>query len=169
LSRLSGSRASIRAQVLDGDTGRVLRDESLPSMAGAGGSCPVALAADASTARAFIYEAPAYTGGISYVSALDTRDGRIVSTVPTGFGESTSISLAIDHRAGSAFIVDTNTPDVTTTFDTLTVLDTRSGRVRQTLKLGQGPPAVAVDERTGRTFVVNGADNTVSGLDISHL
>ena len=163
------ARASMRAQVLDGNTGRVLRDEMLPSMADAGGSCPVALAADASTARAFVYEAPAYTGGMSYVSVLDTRDGRIVSTVPTGFGESTSISLAIDHRAGSTFIVDTNTPDVTTTVNKLTVLDTRSGRVLHTMTLGQGPPVVAVDERTELLFVVNGADNTVSVFDISRL
>jgi len=99
---------------------------------------------------------------------LDTRDGRIVSTIPTGFGESTSISLAIDHRTGRAFVVDTNTPDVTTTFDKLTVLDTRSGRVLQTMTLGQGPPVVAVDERTKRVFVVNGADSTVSVLDASH-
>jgi len=168
IAAIGEPRVAMRAQVLDGATGQVLRDEALPTVDGAGGNCPIVLAADASTSRAFVYEAPAYTGGTSDVGVLDTRDGRIVSTIPTGFGESTSISLAIDHRTGRAFVVDTNTPDVTTTFDKLTVLDTRSGRVLQTMTLGQGPPVVAVDERTKRVFVVNGADSTVSVLDASH-
>lgn len=49
------------------------------------------------------------------------------------------------------------------------MLDTRSGRVLHTMTLGQGPPVVAVDERTELLFVVNGADNTVSVFDISRL
>ncbi len=83
-------------------------------------------------------------------------------------GAGDAISATLDRRRGRAFVANMDMPDVTTTVNTLTVLDTRSGRVRHTMTLGQGPPIVAVDERTERLFVVNGADSTVSVLDISH-
>src|SRR5690349_730749 len=37
--------------------------------------------------------------------------------------------------------------------------------VLRTIAVGQSPAALAVDERTGRAFVVNSGDNTVSVLD----
>jgi len=167
-------RKSVGAQVLDGVTGRVLHDVPLE---GGGrsydiaGNCPLALAADAATGHAFVYLPPPYNAGSSYVSVLDTRSGRVLHTAATGFSEVSDVDLALDHRTGRAFVVDTNVLGPTVSLNTLTVLDMRSGRpLRVKLpRLGQGPPALAVDEQTGRLFVVNGADNTVSVLDVSHM
>lgn len=167
-------RESVGAQVLDGATGQVLYDVPLEG-GGRGhdiaGSCPLALAADAPTGRAFVYLPPPYNGGSSFVGVLDTRSGRVLQTVATGFSEVTNVDLALDHRAGRAFVVDTVARGPTVSINTLTVLDIRTGRPLrvQLPRLGRGPPALAVDEQTRRLFVVNGADHTVSVLDVSHV
>ncbi len=116
-----------------------------------------------------IYLPPPYTGGSSFVAVLDTRDGRVLQTVATGYGESTAVALAIDHRRERALIADTFATGPLVSVNRLTVLDLHSGRPRPVASpmLGQGPPAIAVDEQTGRAFVVNGADGTVSVLDVS--
>jgi len=50
------------------------------------------------------------------------------------------------------------------------VVDLRSGRgTDRSVDLGQGPPDIAVDQATGRTFVVNQGDKTVSVLDTARL
>jgi len=162
-----------KASVFDATTGALLHLTTLPQdTAGAAGSCPLPLAADSSAGRAFIAIPPPYTAGSSYVSTLDTRNGHIVRTVATGFGEESSPALAIDHRMGRAYVIDTATQGATVTNE-LTMLDVRSGKPygkpRRSAQLGKGPPLVAVDEQTRRLFVINGADNTVSVLDTSRL
>jgi len=163
------ARVSMSAQILDGNTGRVVHEVTLQSGGPVAGGCPIALAADASTSRALIYLPPPYTGGSSFVAVLDTRDGRVLQTVATGYGESTAVALAIDHRRERALIADTFATGPLVSVNRLTVLDLHSGRPRPVASpmLGQGPPAIAVDEQTGRAFVVNGADGTVSVLDVS--
>jgi DNA-binding beta-propeller fold protein YncE len=44
------------------------------------------------------------------------------------------------------------------------VLDAGNGAVRRTIKVGRYPVAMAVGAGTGRVFVVNRGDNTVSVL-----
>jgi DNA-binding beta-propeller fold protein YncE len=46
----------------------------------------------------------------------------------------------------------------------VSVLDATSGTVRRTITVGTYPVAVAVGAGTGRVFVVNREDNTVSVL-----
>jgi len=165
------ARISNQALVFAASTGALLRLVTLPSDPnGAAESCPTPLAVDSAASRAFISIPPPYTVGSSYVSVLDTRSGQVVRTVNTGFGETTATAIAIDHQVGRTFVVDTvaQGPGLTVDINKLTVLDTRNGRVLQTMTLGQGPPVVAVDERTKRVFVVNGTDSTVSVLDASH-
>jgi len=154
------------AQILAADTGNLLREVSLRSVAR--GGCPRSLAVDETMGRAVMYEPSNYEyEPTSYLSVLDTRSGQVVRDMVLG-GAGDAISATLDRRRGRAFVANMDMPDVTTTVNTLTVLDTRSGRVRHTMTLGQGPPIAAVDERTARLFVVNGADSTVSVLDISH-
>jgi YVTN family beta-propeller protein len=47
----------------------------------------------------------------------------------------------------------------------VSVLDARSGSVIRTVRVGQFPAAVAVDERVGRAFVTNTNSNSVNVLD----
>lgn len=155
------------AQILVADTGNLLREVSLRSVAR--GGCPRSLAVDETMGRAVMYEPSDYEyEPTSYLSVLDTRSGQVVRDMVLG-GAGDAISATLDRRRGRAFVANMDMPDVTTTVNTLTVLDTRSGRVLHTMTLGQGPPVVAVDERTERLFVVNGADNTVSVFDASRL
>lgn len=112
------------------------------------------------------------SGGVIGVTGLDTRSGRVVwrgevNVVKTPFPPVTEV---VDPAHGRVVIVSA---DVTisgpTVYgpDSVDVLDTRSGRDLGGREVGAGPPAVGVDERTGRIFVGNAGDNTVSVLDIS--
>lgn len=71
--------------------------------------------------------------------------GPVIGTVTVG---ATPLGIAVDARAGRAFVV--NNGD-----DSITVLDTRSGAVLRTVPVGAGPTAAVVDERGGRVVVVD--------------
>jgi DNA-binding beta-propeller fold protein YncE len=51
--------------------------------------------------------------------------------------------------------------------DTVAVLDTSTGALLRSIRVGRCASAVAVDQRTSRVFVANAADNSVSVLDAS--
>ncbi len=114
------------------------------------------------------------SGGPLGVTGLDTRSGRIAWT-----GELLSVKMrfppvveAVDETYGRVAIVWTdvafNGPSVYGP-DRVDVLDTRSGRGLTGVDVGAGPPAVGVDEQSGRIFVANEGDNTVSVLDTTRL
>jgi len=98
------------------------------------------------------------------VSALDARTGRLVYTVPGG---GASDSVVVDTRTGRIFVsnwgdfaVSPRRPDVDVFKggNTVTVLDTRTGRHVGTIHVNGNPFAMAVDERTGRVFVKSDGD-----------
>jgi len=61
--------------------------------------------------------------------------------------------VAVDTRAGRAFIANTG---LNGGGRTVSVMDSRTGRLVQTVTVGRGPSSVAVNEQTGRLFVANG-------------
>jgi YVTN family beta-propeller protein len=65
---------------------------------------------------------------------------------------------AIDSPAGLVLVANF-------TGDSVSVLDTHSGRVLRTIAVGHYPSALAVDPRTGQAFVANAGSNSVSIID----
>ena len=51
----------------------------------------------------------------------------------------------------------------------LSVFDTRTGQLLRTIAVGYGPQAVVIDESSGRVYISNGADGTVSVFEASRL
>jgi len=132
--------------LLDATTGRVVR-----RVAGEGGT---PLVVDTATSRAF-------TGAGSVV---DTRSGRVIigrSDISTD-AEPVFAVAAVDERVNRVFFVAAAANALT---NILASDDARSGRPRRQVTLGKGPPALTVDAQTGRIFVSNAEDNTVSVLD----
>src|SRR5207248_3076665 len=149
-----------------------------PPRAGAGsrlaapapvGPFAFAVAVDKRAGRALVVSASAdsWNGaptGQGRVSVLDARTGALLRTVNVGPG---SVTLAVDERAGHAFVANTgriqwyHNADGTDSYravnPSLSLLDTRTGRVLRTITLGgQVPYALAVDARTSRVFVATG-------------
>ncbi len=100
------------------------------------------------------------------VDVLDTRSGRLLHRYEIGQLEGAGARLAVDARHGRALVVLA----VGSYSGGITVVDLRSGRGSDsTVNLGQGPPDIVVDQATGRTFVANEGDKTVSVLDTARL
>lgn len=96
------------------------------------------------------------------VSVLDTRAGTLIATVPVPFGPT---AAAIDGTRARTFVTsvgmqkrDGSSPS----HGSVSMLDARSGAVLFTDKVGRGPSAVAIAEKTGHVFVANRDDGTVS-------
>ncbi len=136
--------------LLDATAGKVVR-----RIAGEGGA-PVVV--DAATGRAF-------TGAGSVV---DTRTGRvIVSRGAVSVDDELIFAVAaVDERANRVFFV---VAAANALVNILASDDGRSGRPSRQVTLGKGPPALTVDAQTGRIFVANAGDNTVSVLDAARL
>jgi len=114
------------------------------------GSDPVAAAVDERTRRVFVSN-----NGDATVSVLDARTGGLVRTTMVGTSPQW---LAVDARTGRVF-VRCNSGHVD-------VLDARDGTMLRATRVGSAPwGQVAVDEQTGRVFVTNPHDQTVSVLD----
>jgi len=111
------------------------------------------------------------TGGTIDVATVATRTGRTVRVVTVGRSTAVGVAaaVAVDTRTHHAFVVTQVPPSAAPTPDVLTAIDTRTGRPIRALALGAGPPAVGVDEQTGRVFVANAGDDTVSMLDATRL
>lgn len=115
------------------------------------------------------------------VSVLDTRTGRDVGAdaIPNVLnGESSPVGVASDARRGRFYALATPfVTDKAPSRTVLDVLDARTGKLLRRLTLprvviksgGSRDVAMAVDERTGRIFIANGSDNTVSVLDTARL
>jgi len=68
--------------------------------------------------------------------------------------------VAVDTRAGRAFIANTG---LNNSGRTVSVLDSRTGQLIQTVTVGRSPSSVAVNEQTGRLFVANSGYQDGSG------
>src|SRR5207248_10202024 len=75
--------------------------------------------------------------------------------VPYGAGRH---AVAVDGTRARAFVANFNRGSVS-------VIDTRTGALVQTIRVGGGPAALAVDEGSGHVFVANFGAGTVSMLD----
>lgn len=143
VSRFDGARLS----VLDAGTGRLLRrvvvGRNAPRFP------PLAVVMDARHGRAFVVARSEGTVGV-----LDSRSGRVLRTLNVGgrLGGAT-----VDSRTGRLVVT---IGDASAQAGTLAgpglvgVLDGRSGILLRTIRVGSGPRAVAVDERTGHAIVV---------------
>lgn len=115
------------------------------------GQKPTALVVDAAANRVFV----ANSGGSS-VSVLDATSGALVRTVSVGLAPT---ALAVDGRAGRAYMSVPGTSDPrnydATSPGSRHVFDARSGALLAIITSGWNPSTIAVDERSGRVFVVN--------------
>src|SRR5919199_1038186 len=81
--------------------------------------------------------------------------GPLPYSVPVGHGPA---ALALDARTGRAFV--TNRFD-----DSVSVLETRSGRVLRTVAVGLVPTGAAVDVRSGHALVLDVGEDSVHVLE----
>ncbi len=98
--------------------------------------------------------APDLSGGT--VAMLDGRTGTVLHT-DTRVGAAVW-GVAVDGATHRAFFTDFDA-------NTVSVVDTSSGRVLGAVKVGIRPVSVGVDALTGRAFVTNNGDDTVTILD----
>ncbi len=90
---------------------------------------------------------------------MQTRETYAPGTIPLGVAPQ---GIAVDARAGRVFIANAG---IDGSERTVSVLDSRTGRLIQTVSVGQGPQSVAVNERTGRLFVADYMRGRVSVID----
>lgn len=120
--------------------------------------------------RSIISVASATAAGLAALLMLHRAD-QPVRTIQVGQNPGV---IAVDARTGRAFVLDNGSLGFNTSGGiaegSIHTLDTRSGRVLITVPAGTAPDDVAVDEQTGRVFVLNsymhnGGQGTVSVLD----
>jgi len=137
------------------------------------GRGPIAVAVDDGAKRVFVANQLSKT-----VSVLDAISGAVRKTVSV---EVEPIALTVDDRTDRVLVVGVDNPmnklgtkntiaQILYSFEyqrglngAVSVLDARDGHVVQTVRVGQFPNAVAVDERAGRALVTN--NDNVSLLD----
>lgn len=155
-----------RLLILDATTGAVLH--TIQGMASA------ALAIDTRAGRIVAVDAVlGSSGGPVYVSTVMTRSGKVLRTivVTDAPNRGEAIAAAVDEAHGRAVVV-TAAPVVSGASgygrDVASIIDTHTGHLLKNVTLGIGPPLVGVSASTGRIFVANGGDNTMSVLDAAH-
>lgn len=130
--------------VLDARTGRLLHTAPV-------GYSPGALAIDNRTHHVFVVN-----GGT--LSTLDATRGTVINTIP-----STSDGMAaVSERSEHVFITNYEPSQVS-------IANTRTGRIIRTIRIGDHPGPIAVDDQTGHVFTVNetsGVFNDESMLDV---
>jgi len=148
--------------VLDARTGMVVRTVPV-------GPGDDAIAVDAVAGRVIVTSG----GATSRVTFLDATTGVVRQTTSVG---GSPFAVAVDTRTNRTFVTGTDgglfalvhhvapgePPDWA---GYVGVLDTRSGALLRTIRVGRDPRGIAVDERAGHAFVINGADNSISVLD----
>lgn len=147
-------------RVLDARTGAVLYGSRALS---------TPLAVDMATDRIVAVATPlSSSGGDITAAILVGRTGRVLRApvLDRTTSEGGTAVDAVDARTRHAIVVTSHSSAIA---DLVSVLDTHSGRLVRQFTLGAGPPAVAVDEQTGRVFVANAGDDTVSMLDATRL
>ena len=142
---LVANRSDGTISFLDARTGALLRTVTV-------GKVPFALAVDAATGRAFVLDDAG-----NAVDVLNTVTGAVVRVVSCGEVH----DVAIDQRVGHVFVVGLLADGASGVY----MLDARDGKVLRTTLTGMDSWAVAVDEQSGRAFVTNRSDNSVSVLN----
>lgn len=144
--------------MLDARTGKALQTAD-----GAG----EAMAVDAADGRVVaVNTTTASDGGDIGAQVVDIASGRVVSTPTLATGLGFSVASAVYEPRHRAIVAIS---EGTAGFNVASILDTHSGLLVRQVRLGVGPPAVAIDAQTGRAFVANGGDATVSVLDATRL
>jgi len=153
--------------MLDARTGVILRTIPVHGR-------PYAAAVHGRAGHAFITNLGDATLVDGAVLMLDARTGRVLRTIPVGGAPG---AITADERSGRAIVLGTNggarailnhlSLDRSFANDTLSVLDTRSGAIVRTVKVGGDLRAVAIDARTGHAFIANYGDGAVSMLDVA--
>lgn len=145
---------------LDASTGAVVYVARLQA------ATACAIAVDEITGHAFVYTSGYFEGGAYSAQMLDSRSGRVLRGValPGPQGVTIPASLAVDQRVSRAFVAAYNSSRTT-----VTVLNAQTGQRLSTIYVGRGVPAMVVDERTNRLFVLNTSDDTVSVIDTTRL
>jgi DNA-binding beta-propeller fold protein YncE len=106
---------------------------------------PTSFVLDPTTARAFLGHR---NGDVSVVDTRSDTLARTVHTVGEGFA---SGAMALDRHAGHVFVTNWAARGI----GSVSMLDGADGTILRTIAVGVGPVAIAVDETTGRAFVVN--------------
>jgi DNA-binding beta-propeller fold protein YncE len=137
-------------RVLDAHSGGLVRAVTV-------GLFPQAVAVDEQMGRAFVTSLG--FAGAGLLGVLDTRTGRLLRTVNVGMDPHDQI--LVDTRRERVFV-----PVYSQTGNGhVSVLDARSGRPLYTIAAGKAPVWMAMDARTGRAFVVDGAGTDLRVLD----
>jgi len=102
------------------------------------------------------------------VTALDVHTLRRVwaVVVPWGTGSGSAPPI-VDEATGHIFLVNDNVVDLNNVprVGSVIMLDARSGATLHTTTVGKAPLSAAGDGRSGRVFICNARDHTVSVLD----
>jgi len=158
------------AEAVDWRTGRVLvvvngdssvhtidaRDGHLLNIVPVGHT-PASVVVSMQTGRVFVVR---YAGTVSTkLDVLNSSSGgvRRTLTVP---GQ--AMRMAVDEVANHVFVASWSPVGLN---GSVSMLDARTGLIVRTVAVGRMPGALAIDERTGRVFVVNRQSNSVSVLD----
>ena len=96
-------------------------------------------------------------------TVLDARTGAVLRRIAIGgsplddVGYATATNIAVDESEGHVFVINQSTRDRAgnPSGGSVSVLDDRTGQVRQTIAVGRKPIALAVDEGSARLFVVS--------------
>lgn len=112
---------------------------------------PVDMQVDEQTGRAFVLN-----NGDDSVSMLDTHTGVLLGTIilKTPRQGPVTMAMTVDARAGRVVIMNVD--------KSVSVLDARTGRLLYTVPSGGASQQVVVNTRTGRIFVSNWGDFSVS-------
>ena len=140
--------------MLDSRGGTVLRTVYVPAG-------PSTVLVDSHTARAFVSTDDG-------TSVLDTRTGTLLRTVAVGPPDSSTHepeAMRVDVRSDRVYAINPSFYDDKTswTYESVSMLDARSGRVLERWRVGNTPVALAVDEQARRLVVVNQRGGSYSG------
>lgn len=133
------STRSLTVSALDARKGAVLYRINLATVSG---SPLTSLVVEAQTHRAFI----ATDNGL--VVVLDLRRHRVMRIIRVGSSVSIPYVAAVDGRAGRVVVVSAREKMVS-------LLDARQVRILKVVRVGSWPHPTAVDERKGRTYVLD--------------
>ncbi len=163
------ARSNGGVRVLDATGGGFLADTGVSSI-------PVSMAEDTPARRLYVLNKIADPQGNGSIDVLQAdHTGRIMATFPLGTDPpdttaQTPIALAVATRMRRLYVLydhasgtDPRSPGA------VWVVDAGTGAVRHIVVVGHMPSALLADPLTGRVFVTNAGDNTVSVLDAAHL
>jgi len=140
--------------VLDARTGALVRAIPLSTREGVG-----LLTVDEATGRVFAVASPGSSGGYGQVSALDVQGGRLIHTFSTGRSLDGIVIVAVDAQRGRVYVAKESAgPEAgTIIIRSVSVLDTRDGRLVGSIATPGDVRLIAVDARTGRVIIATQA------------